>query len=90
MADDLPQGGTPSEREMDPEAEPLPLHIRPFDLETYRPVVHVLLTAGLCQFRGFERGMAPELLQREPTSHLSFGASEVTFFPLLYFPQCRI
>ena len=29
--------------------------------------------------RSFERGVAPELLLREPTSHLSFGASEVTF-----------
>ena len=90
MADDLPQGGAPPELEMDPEADPLPLHIRPFDSETYRPAVHVMLLDGLRQFRSFERGVAPELLLREPTSHLSFGASEVTFFLLFYyFPQCR-
>ncbi|GMP96823.1 hypothetical protein CsSME_00045303 [Camellia sinensis var. sinensis] len=76
MADDLRQGGTPPEHEMDPEADPLPLHIRPFNLETYRPAVHVMLPDGLRQFRSFERGVAPELLLREPTSHLSFGASE--------------
>ncbi|KAF5933073.1 hypothetical protein HYC85_029244 [Camellia sinensis] len=76
MADDLPQDGTPPELEMDPETDLFPLQIRPFDLETYRPAVHVLLPDGLRQFRSFERGVAPELLLREPTSHLSFGASE--------------
>ncbi|KAF5933342.1 hypothetical protein HYC85_029513 [Camellia sinensis] len=76
MVDDLPQGGAPPALEMDPEADPLPLHIRPFDPETYRPAVHVMLPDGLRQFRSFERSVAPELLLREPTSHLSFGASE--------------
>ncbi|KAF5932894.1 hypothetical protein HYC85_029065 [Camellia sinensis] len=64
MADDLPQGGAPPELEMDPEAEPLPPHIRPFDPETYRPAVHVMLPDGLRQFRSFDRHVPPELLLR--------------------------
>ncbi|KAF5932180.1 hypothetical protein HYC85_028351 [Camellia sinensis] len=61
---------------MDPQAEPLPLRVRPFDPETYRPAVHEMLPDGLRQFRSFDRHVPPELLLREPTSHLSFGASE--------------
>ncbi|KAF5932880.1 hypothetical protein HYC85_029051 [Camellia sinensis] len=61
---------------MDPEVEPLPLRVRPFDPETYRPAVHEMLPDGLRQFRSFDRHVPPELLLREPTSHLSFGASE--------------
>ncbi|GMP84840.1 hypothetical protein CsSME_00038212 [Camellia sinensis var. sinensis] len=76
MADDRPQGGAHPELEMDPEAEPLPLRVRPFNLETYRPAVHVMLPDGLRQFRSFDRHVPPELLLREPTSHLSFGASK--------------
>ena len=90
MADDIPRGGTPPDHEMDPGVELLPLGERPFDPATYRPVIHVLPPDGLRQFRSFERHVAPELLLREPTSHLSFGTSEVTLFLLLYFPQCRI
>ena len=73
---------------MDPEAAPLPPRFRPFDLETYRPAVHVMLPDRLRQFRCFERHVPPELLLREPTSHLSFGASEVTFLP--YFTFCNV
>ncbi|GMP47320.1 hypothetical protein CsSME_00015109 [Camellia sinensis var. sinensis] len=40
MADDIPWGGTPPEHKMDPEAELLPLSIRPFDPATYRPAIH--------------------------------------------------
>ncbi|KAL7256531.1 hypothetical protein ACSBR1_010462 [Camellia fascicularis] len=76
MADDLPQGGTPPEQEMDPEAELLPLSIRPFDPATYRPAIYVLPPDGLRQFRSFAKGMPPELLLREPEMHLSYGASE--------------
>ena len=88
MADDLPPGGAPPEHEMDPKVEPLPLCVRPFDPETYRPAVHVMLPDGLRQFRSFDRHVPPELLLREPTSHLSFGASEVTF--LLCFTFCNV
>ena len=73
---------------MDPEAEPLPLRIRPFDPEPYRPAVHEMLPDGLRQFRRFERHVPRKLLLREPTSHLSFGASEVTF--LLCFTFCNV
>ena len=90
MADDIPRGGTPPDHERDPGVELLPLSERPFDPVTYRPAIHVLPPDGLRQFRSFERYAAPELLLREPTSHLSFGTSEVTFFLLLYFLQCRI
>ncbi|KAF5931800.1 hypothetical protein HYC85_027971 [Camellia sinensis] len=76
MADDIPRGGTPPDHEMDPGAELLPLSERPFDPATYRPAIHVLPPDGLRQFRSFERHVAPELLLREPTSHLSFGTSE--------------
>ncbi|KAF5932183.1 hypothetical protein HYC85_028354 [Camellia sinensis] len=76
MADDIPQGGTPPNHEMDPEVELLPLSERLFDLATYRPAIHVLSPDGLRQFRSFERHVPPELLLHEPTSHLSFGASE--------------
>ncbi|GMP47598.1 hypothetical protein CsSME_00015260 [Camellia sinensis var. sinensis] len=31
MADDIPWGGTPPDHEVDPEAELLPLSVRPFD-----------------------------------------------------------
>ncbi|XP_028103523.1 uncharacterized protein LOC114302674 [Camellia sinensis] len=77
MADDLPQGGTPPEQEMDPEAEFLPLSVRPFDPATYQPTIHVLPPDGLRQFRSFARGIPPELLLCEPESHLSYGASEL-------------
>ncbi|GMP81141.1 hypothetical protein CsSME_00035950 [Camellia sinensis var. sinensis] len=76
MADDIPQGGTPPDHEMDPGVELLPLSVRPFDPATYRPAIHVLPPDGLRQFWSFNRAMPPELLLREPTSHLSFGASE--------------
>lgn len=89
MADDLPQGGTPPDHEMDPGAELLPLSIRPFDPATYRLAIHVLPLDGLRQFRSFDRALDPELLLREPASHLSSGASEVTFFSLFYILQCR-
>ena len=81
MADDIQRGGTPPDHEMDPGVE------RPIAPATYRPAIHVLTPAGLRQFRSFERHVPPELLLREPTSHLSFGTSEVTLFPLLYFLQ---
>ncbi|KAF5933114.1 hypothetical protein HYC85_029285 [Camellia sinensis] len=61
---------------MDPGVELLPLSERPFDPATYRPTIHVLPPDSLRQFRSFERHVAPELLLREPTSHLSFGTSE--------------
>ena len=88
MTDDLPQGGAPPELEMGPAAEPLPLRTRPLDPETYRLAVHQLLPDGLRQFRSFERHVPRELLLREPTSHLSFSASEVTF--LLCFTFCNV
>ena len=77
MADDLPQGGTPPEHEMDPEAELLPLSVSPFNPATYRPAIHILPPARLRQFRSFNRDMPPELLLREPESHQSFGTSEI-------------
>ncbi|GMP58293.1 hypothetical protein CsSME_00022009 [Camellia sinensis var. sinensis] len=40
MADDIPQGGTPPDHEMDPGVELLPLSVRPFDPATYRPAIH--------------------------------------------------
>ncbi|GMP73604.1 hypothetical protein CsSME_00031310 [Camellia sinensis var. sinensis] len=56
MADDIPRGRTPPDHEMDPEAELLPLSVRPFDPATYRPAIHVLPPDGLRQFRDFARG----------------------------------
>ncbi|GMP83659.1 hypothetical protein CsSME_00037488 [Camellia sinensis var. sinensis] len=86
MADDIPWGETPPEHEMDPEAELLPLSVRPFDPATYRPAIHVLPPDGHRQFRDFARGVPPEMLLREPESHLSLGASEV-HSPPFHFPQ---
>ncbi|GMP95452.1 hypothetical protein CsSME_00044498 [Camellia sinensis var. sinensis] len=84
MADDIPQGGTPPDHEMDPGVELLPLSVRPFDPAAYRPAIHVLPPDGLRQFRSFYRAMPPELLLREPTSHLSFDASEfIAITPIL-------
>ncbi|GMP70779.1 hypothetical protein CsSME_00029484 [Camellia sinensis var. sinensis] len=40
MADDIPQGGTPPDHEIDPGVELLPLSVRPFDPATYRPAIH--------------------------------------------------
>ncbi|GMQ09319.1 hypothetical protein CsSME_00052741 [Camellia sinensis var. sinensis] len=78
MEDNLPQGGTPPEHEMDPEAELLPLSVRPFDPATYQLAIHILPPNGLRQFRSFDKTVPPELLLREPKSHLSYGASEFT------------
>ena len=88
MADDVPHVGTPLDHEMDPGVELLPLSERPFDPATYRPAIHILPPDGLRHFRGFDRALDPELLLREPTSHLSFGASEVT--SLLCFIFCNV
>ncbi|GMP35349.1 hypothetical protein CsSME_00007819 [Camellia sinensis var. sinensis] len=76
MADDIPQGGTPPDHEMDPGAELLPLSVCPFDPATYRLAIHVLSPDGLRQFRDFARGVPPELLLREPETHFLYGASE--------------
>ncbi|GMP54356.1 hypothetical protein CsSME_00019555 [Camellia sinensis var. sinensis] len=81
MADDIPRGGTPPDHEVDPKVELLPLSVRSFDSATYRPMIHVLPPDGLRQFRSFARGVPPELLLREPESHLSYGASEVYSSP---------
>ena len=89
MADDVPRGGTPSDHEMDPGVELLPLSERPFDPATYRSAIHVLPPDGLRQFRSFDMALDPELLLRESTSHLSFGASEVTSFLCFNFLHCR-
>ncbi|GMP54659.1 hypothetical protein CsSME_00019746 [Camellia sinensis var. sinensis] len=42
MANDIPHDGASPEMEVDPELEPLPLSIRPFDPATYHPKIHVL------------------------------------------------
>ncbi|KAL7163584.1 hypothetical protein ACSBR2_039655 [Camellia fascicularis] len=76
MADDIPHDGALLGMEMDPEFEPLPLSIRPFDPATYHPEVHVLPPDSICQFRGFARGAPEDLLLREPESYLSYDASE--------------
>ncbi|KAF5948213.1 hypothetical protein HYC85_014170 [Camellia sinensis] len=79
MPNDIPGGGAPPEIDMDPEAELLPLHIRLFNPAAYRPAIHVLPPDGLRQFRSFDRRVPPELLLREPETHLSYGASEGDF-----------
>ncbi|KAI7989095.1 Protein MAIN-LIKE 2, partial [Camellia lanceoleosa] len=76
MADDIPSGGAPPEMDVDPEAELLSLHIRPFDSAAYRPAIHMLPPDGLRQFRSFHRAVPSQLLLREPESHLSYDASE--------------
>ena len=63
--------------DMDPEVELLPLHIRPFDPVTYRPVIHVLPPDSLRHFRSYAQGAPLELLLHEPESHLSYGVAEV-------------
>ncbi|GMP23555.1 hypothetical protein CsSME_00001102 [Camellia sinensis var. sinensis] len=40
MTDNIPQGGTLLDHEMDPEVELFPLSVRPFDPATYRPAIH--------------------------------------------------
>ncbi|KAI8005047.1 Protein MAIN-LIKE 2, partial [Camellia lanceoleosa] len=76
MADDIPQEGAPPGMEMDPEFEPLPLGVWPFDPVTYPPEVHVLPPDSIRQFRSFVRGALEDLLLREPKSHLSYDIAE--------------
>ena len=61
------------------------VQIKNCDTNRVRTVASVSAGASTRQFRSFDRHVPPELLLRGPTSHLSFGASEVTLFPLLYF-----
>ncbi|XP_028071396.1 uncharacterized protein LOC114273783 [Camellia sinensis] len=84
MADDIPHKGAPSGMEMDPEFEPLPLSIRPFDPTTYHPKIHVLPPDSIHQFRRFAQGAPEDLLLPESESHLSHVASKgrLTRFPL--------
>lgn len=61
---------------MDPEAKLLPLSVRSFDPATYRPAIHVLPPDDIRHFRSYARGAPPELLLREPESHLSYVTFE--------------
>ncbi|KAI8013516.1 Protein MAIN-LIKE 2, partial [Camellia lanceoleosa] len=76
MANDIPHDEASPGMEADPEHVPLPPRVRPFDLETYYPEVHMLPPDTIRHFRGFARGVPEDLLLREPESHLSYGATK--------------
>ncbi|KAL7258257.1 hypothetical protein ACSBR1_004389 [Camellia fascicularis] len=53
------------------EPEPLPVRVRPFDLERYHPHTHILPAGGIRHFCDFILDVPKDLLLREPASHLS-------------------
>jgi len=48
--------------QVEPEPEPLPLGIRPFDSAAYHPQTHVLPPGGIRHFRAFARRAPEDLL----------------------------
>ncbi|GMP75013.1 hypothetical protein CsSME_00032239 [Camellia sinensis var. sinensis] len=78
MADDVPHDGVspeiPPQLSPEMEAEPEPVLLLP---RTY-----VLPPESARHFRGFERGAPDDLLLREPTSHLSYSATEEDFYSI--------
>ncbi|GMQ01743.1 hypothetical protein CsSME_00048281 [Camellia sinensis var. sinensis] len=78
MADHFPHGGGPPQAGDEPYIMSLPPRIRPFDPERYDPQEHILPPATFYHFTNFERRAPPDLLLREPESHLSHQARELT------------
>ncbi|GMQ01294.1 hypothetical protein CsSME_00047979 [Camellia sinensis var. sinensis] len=76
MADDIPYGGDPPYAEDEPDIIPLPLRIRPFDLEEYDPEEHILPPSTFYHFMNFVQRAPADLLLRELKSHLSHHAHE--------------
>ncbi|GMP73281.1 hypothetical protein CsSME_00031078 [Camellia sinensis var. sinensis] len=84
MADDIPHDRASAEilpqfsPEMAAELEPmlLPPRVRPSNPTTYDPQTYVLPPESVRHFRGFEQGAPDDLLLREPSSYLSYGATE--------------
>ncbi|XP_028055782.1 protein MAIN-LIKE 1-like [Camellia sinensis] len=78
MAGHFPHGGGPPGAGDDPDIMALPPRVRPFIPERYDPPTHVLPQAVFYHFTDFDDRAPEDLLLREPESHLSHQAQEVT------------
>ncbi|GMP40404.1 hypothetical protein CsSME_00010866 [Camellia sinensis var. sinensis] len=78
MAGHFPHGGGPPGAEGDPYIMSLPPRIQPFDPERYHPREHILPRAVFYHFTNFDDRAPVDLLLREPESHLSHQAREVS------------
>ncbi|GMQ02173.1 hypothetical protein CsSME_00048524 [Camellia sinensis var. sinensis] len=78
MADHFHHGRGSSHAGGEPDIMSLPPRIRPFDPERYDPPEHVLPPTTFYHFTDFERQAPADLLLREPESHLSHQAREVS------------
>ncbi|GMQ08131.1 hypothetical protein CsSME_00052000 [Camellia sinensis var. sinensis] len=75
MACHFPHGGGPPGARGEPDIMSLPPRVRPFDPERYHPREHILSRAV---FYHFDDRAPVDLLLREPESHLSHQAREVS------------
>ncbi|XP_028059240.1 uncharacterized protein LOC114262978 [Camellia sinensis] len=78
MAGHFPHCGGPPGTGDDPDIMALPLRVRPFIPKRYDPLTHVLPQAVFYHFTDFDDRAPGDLLLREPESHLSHQAREVT------------
>ncbi|GMP59213.1 hypothetical protein CsSME_00022583 [Camellia sinensis var. sinensis] len=78
MADHFHHGGGSPHAGGEPDVMSLPSRIRPFDPERYNPPEHVLPPITFYHFTDFRRRASMDLLLREPASHLSYQAREVS------------
>ncbi|GMP80647.1 hypothetical protein CsSME_00035667 [Camellia sinensis var. sinensis] len=78
MAGHFPQGGGPPGAGDEPNIMSLPPRVRPFDPERYHPREHILSRAVFYNFTDFDDRAPVDLLLREPESHLSHQAREVS------------
>ncbi|XP_028106146.1 protein MAINTENANCE OF MERISTEMS-like [Camellia sinensis] len=78
MAGHFSHAGGPPGAGDDPDIMALPPRVRPFIPERYNPPTHVLPQAVFYYFTDFDDRAPGDLLLREPESHLSHEAREVT------------
>ncbi|GMP89194.1 hypothetical protein CsSME_00040869 [Camellia sinensis var. sinensis] len=78
MADHFHHGRGPLHARGEPDIMSLPPRVRPFDPERYHPQEHVLPLTTFYHFTDFDRRAPADLLLREPESHLSHQAREVS------------
>ncbi|GMP70538.1 hypothetical protein CsSME_00029349 [Camellia sinensis var. sinensis] len=78
MAGHFPHGGGPPGAGDDPDIMALPPRVRPFIPERYVPRAHILPRAIFYHFTDFDDRAPGDLLLREPESHLSHEAREVS------------
>ncbi|GMP93928.1 hypothetical protein CsSME_00043563 [Camellia sinensis var. sinensis] len=80
MAGHFPYGGVPPGAGGEPDIMSLPPWVRPFDPERYHPREHILPRAVFYHFTDFDDRAPVDLLLREPESHLSHQAREVSSY----------